>query len=53
MELKDFNIKMTNVAPGDFATNIAAGRYHAPVISNSPYSETYGQVLKAIDEHVR
>jgi NAD(P)-dependent dehydrogenase (short-subunit alcohol dehydrogenase family) len=32
MELKDFNIKMTNVAPGDFATNIAAGRYHAPVL---------------------
>jgi len=31
MELKDFNIKMTNVAPGDFATNIAAGRYHSPL----------------------
>ena len=27
---------MTNVAPGDFATNIAAGRYHAPVLDNSP-----------------
>ena len=32
MELKDFNIEVTNVAPGDFATNIAAGRYHAPVL---------------------
>ena len=52
MELKDFNIKMTNVAPGDFATNIAAGRFHAPVISNSPYSEKYRQVLEAIDEDV-
>ena len=31
MELKAFNIKLTNIAPGDFATNIAAGRYHAPV----------------------
>ena len=26
MEIKDFNIHMTNVAPGDFATNIASGR---------------------------
>ncbi len=52
MELKDFNIKMTNVAPGDFATNIAAGRYHAPVIKGSPYEEKYRQVLKAIDEDV-
>ncbi len=52
MELKDFNIKMCNVAPGDFATNIAAGRYHAPVIKGSPYEEKYGSVLKAIDEDV-
>lgn len=52
MELKDFNIQMTNIAPGDFATNIAAGRFHAPVNENSPYKEKYGQVLKAIDEDV-
>ena len=52
MEIKDFNIHMTNVAPGDFATNIAAGRFHAPVIKGSPYEEKYGQVLKAIDEDV-
>ena len=52
MEIKDFNIHMTNVAPGDFATNIAAGRFHAPVIKGSPYEERYGQVLKAIDEDV-
>lgn len=52
MELKDFNIKMCNVAPGDFATNIAAGRYHAPVINGSPYEKKYGYVLKAIDEDV-
>lgn len=51
METKDFNIKMTNIAPGDFATNIAAGRYHAPVLDNSPYIK-YGEVLKAIDEDV-
>ena len=52
MELKDFNIKMVNLAPGDFATNIAAGRYHAPVIKDSAYEQKYGSVLKAIDEDV-
>ncbi len=52
MELKDFNIKMTNVAPGDFATNIAAGRYHAPLMGHSPYKEPYGNTLKLMDEHV-
>ena len=52
MELKDFNIKMTNVAPGDFATNIASGRYHAPVKDNSPYKEPYGNTLRLMDEHV-
>lgn len=51
MELKDFNIKMTNLAPGDFATNIAAGRFHAPAKQDSPYKK-YAQVLKDIDEHV-
>ncbi|OUS00754.1 short-chain dehydrogenase/reductase [Flavobacteriales bacterium 33_180_T64] len=52
MEIKDFNIHMTNVAPGDFATNIAAGRFHAPVINGSPYEEKYRAVLKAIDADV-
>ena len=52
MELKQFNIEMTNVAPGDFATNIAAGRYHAPLKDNSPYSKTYGNTLDLMNEHV-
>ena len=52
MELKDFNIQMTNVAPGDFATNIAAGRYHAPVLENSPYKLPYGTTLNMMDSHV-
>lgn len=51
MELKDFNIKMTTIAPGDFATNIAAGRFHAEVNPNSPYIK-YKSVLNDIDEHV-
>jgi len=52
MEIKDFNIHMTNVAPGDFATNIAAGRYHAPVKENSPYKTSYGNTLELMDAHV-
>lgn len=52
MELKDFNIKMANIAPGDFSTNIAAGRYHAPLLENSPYKKQYGKTLELMDEHV-
>ncbi|MHA7060107.1 SDR family oxidoreductase [Aquimarina sp. M1] len=52
MELKAFNIYMTTIAPGDFATNIAAGRYHAPVIKGSPYEKSYGKSLKLMDAHV-
>lgn len=52
MELNQFNIRMTNIAPGDFATNIAAGRYHAPVVKGSPYEKAYGNTLKIMNEHV-
>ncbi|MBU2951845.1 SDR family oxidoreductase [Tamlana agarivorans] len=52
MELKSFNINMTNVAPGDFATNIAAGRYHAPLLDNSPYKKPYGDTLDLMNAHV-
>jgi len=51
IELKDFNINMANIAPGDFATNISAGRFHAPFKEKSPY-KNYERVLKAIDKHV-
>ena len=52
MELKEFNIKVTNVAPGDFATNIAAGRYHVPLEKESAYAKNYGKCLSTMDEHV-
>ncbi|MEO8515574.1 MAG: SDR family oxidoreductase [Flavobacterium sp.] len=52
METKSFGIHITNVAPGDFVTNIAAGRYHAPVIKGSAYEIPYGNTLKSTDEHV-
>lgn len=52
MEVKSFGVQITNVAPGDFATNIASGRFHAPVIEGSAYEIPYGNTLKAMDEHV-
>src|SRR5690606_15644057 len=52
METKDFGIKICNLAPGDFATNIAAGRYHAPVLDGSPYEDRYGQVIEGINRDV-
>ena len=52
MEVKSFGIHITNVAPGDFATNIASGRYHAPVIKGSAYEVSYGESLRTMDEHV-
>ena len=36
----------------DFATNIAAGRFHAPVIKGSAYEVPYGNTLKSMNEHV-
>jgi short-subunit dehydrogenase len=52
METKSFGVHITNVAPGDFATNIAAGRFHAPVIDGSAYEKPYKSILKTLDEHV-
>jgi len=52
MEVKSFGIKVTNVAPGDFATNIASGRYHTPVFEDSPYKENYQSNLNLMDSHV-
>ena len=52
MEVKSFGIEVTNVAPGDFATNIANGRYHTPVFDNSAYKENYQNNLNLMDTHV-
>jgi NAD(P)-dependent dehydrogenase (short-subunit alcohol dehydrogenase family) len=52
MEVKSFGIKITNVAPGDFATNIASGRFHSPIIKGSDYEINYGDNLKTLNEHV-
>ncbi len=52
MEVKEFGIRITNVAPGDFATNIAAGRYHTPVFKDSAYADIYQKNLDLMDAHV-
>ncbi len=51
METRSFGIHLVNLAPGDFATNIASGRFHAPVLENSPY-KAYGRTLESINEDV-
>ncbi|CAL2101900.1 Short-chain dehydrogenase [Tenacibaculum sp. 190130A14a] len=52
MEVKQFGIRVVNAAPGDFATNIAAGRYHTPVFDESAYKQKYAENLALMDEHV-
>ena len=52
MEVKGFGIEVCNVAPGDFATNIASGRFHTPIFEDSPYKENYQNNLDLMDVHV-
>jgi len=52
MEVKDYNVHITNLAPGDIVTNIASGRYHSPVLDGSPYETPYKNTLDLINEGV-
>ena len=52
METKAFGVHITNVAPGDFATDIASRRFHAPVIQDSAYQQVYQQQLDMVNAHV-
>ncbi len=52
MEVKIFGIQIVTVAPGDFATSIASGRYHTPVFENSPYKKMYQENLDMMNTHV-
>lgn len=52
MEVKAFGINITTIAPGDFATNIADGRYHAPLVKGSAYEVPYGTTLDMMNTHV-
>ncbi len=53
MELAQFGIKVCTLSPGDYATNIAAGRYHHPAHGDSPYAATYGKSLELMNTHVK
>ncbi len=52
MEVKNQGIRLVNLAPGDFATNIASGRYHAPLQEKSPYFSAYKTSLEMMNTHV-
>ena len=52
MEVKKMGIHVINVAPGDFATNIAQGRHHTPVLENSAYKKDYQHNLNLMNDHV-
>ncbi len=51
-EVKHFGINVVDIAPGDFKTNIAAGRFHSPIIENSAYKKDYAKVLNQINAEV-
>lgn len=52
LELKKFGIKCCNLAPGDFATNIAAGRFHVKSDIASPYHPLYEENLHQMNADV-
>lgn len=52
MEVKDFNIKVCTLAPGDVATDIASRRFHTPNQENSPYFKKYEFSLKLMNDDV-
>lgn len=52
LEVKDFGVHISTLAPGDFRTNIAAGRFHASLEKQSPYYNSYGATLKMINDDV-
>lgn len=51
MEVKPFNIEVTNIAPGEYATNIAAHRYHVPPTETTAYS-SYNKTVEVINSQV-
>ena len=52
METTPFNIKIVSVAPGEFSTNIASGRYHTSCEKKSPYHLNYSKALTLMNNHV-
>ena len=52
LEVRPFGICVCTLAPGDYATNIASGRYHSPLGEASAYRDSYGKSLSLMDAHV-
>ena len=52
MELKKFNIRVVNIAPGDFKTDIISRRLNSTAETNSIYEEDYIKSLKSANDHV-
>ena len=52
MELRKAHIRVATIAPGDYATDIASRRHHAPVIKDSPYEKIYSEALATMNSHV-
>ena len=52
MEIAAQGIEVMTLAPGDYATDIASRRFHAPVVKNSAYEKTYQLSLDTMDAHV-
>ena len=52
MEVAQFGIEVCTLAPGDYATDIAARRYYEPNKENSPYQKLYQESLDTMDAHV-
>jgi short-subunit dehydrogenase len=52
MEVKQFNIKVVLINPGDFHTNNSANRrnFLAPTGQNDPYSNQYSKTLAIIEK---
>ena len=52
IEVKPFGINLVNVAPGEFATEIASHRYHSPFIEGSVYETPYKNTLNKMNSHM-
>ncbi|MGY8932510.1 MAG: SDR family oxidoreductase [Flavobacteriales bacterium] len=53
MELNKFNIKVVNIAPGDFKTDIISRRINTPSLSNSLYKKDYINSIDSANNHVK
>ncbi len=52
-ELYNSGIQITEICPGDIATDIASGRIYTEVDENSPYFKTYQRILQEADREVK